>query len=429
MRDADWVPLREAVTRVLAAVEPLEPESVPLGAGLGRVIAETVVSSIDQPPWDNSAMDGFAVRAADVRDASAERPVVLRVIESIPAGGFPTRSVGVGEATRIMTGAPVPDGADGVVRVEHTRDDGADAAAVTVIDASDAGRNVRFRGEDIARGAVVLEPGRLLRPAEIGVLATVGHARVRVHRRPRVAILSTGDELAALDAFDAVRAGRRIVDSNSHALAAAVLATGAGPVPLGIARDDADHLRERLRGADDADLLLTTAGASVGDHDIVKDVLESLGFELGFWRVRMRPGSPVSFGLLPRPGRTPLPVFGLPGNPVSALVTWELLARPAVRRMAGRTAVHTPTHVATLDEDVTSTPRLTHFLRVRLRHDADGTAFARLTGAQGSGIASSMAAADALLVVPEGVHRIRAGETARVMPLTHADRATETFDL
>jgi len=450
MRDADWLTLHDALERVLAAVHPLEAERVPLLEALGRTLAEQVVSPIEQPPWDNSAMDGFAVRSADVRGASAATPVQLRVIETIPAGGFPVRPVGRGEAARIMTGAPVPAGADCVVRLEHTvADAGSGRAAsrdetaggvgvagatgpsdfVTVVDDGDAGRNVRLRGEDIERGAVVLDAGRVLRPAEIGVLATVGQAMVRVHRRPRVAILSTGDELTPLDDFEPARAGRRIVDSNSPALAAAVLATGAEPVLLGIARDDRASLRERLLAAHDSDILLTTAGASVGDHDLVKDVLEELGFRLHFWRVRVRPGSPISFGELPREGRAPLPVFGLPGNPVSALVTWELLARPAVRRMAGRRAVHNPTLAATLAEAAASTPRLTHLLRVRLSEAADGTRIARLTGPQGSGIASSMAAADALLIVPEGIDRLEAGEVVRVMPLPPGDIAVDKLDI
>jgi molybdopterin molybdotransferase len=428
MRDADWLPIEAAIARVLTAVAPLPAERVALQAGLDRTLTERVVSPVDHPPWDNSAMDGFAVRSGDVAAASAAHPVTLRVIESIAAGAFPGRALGRGEAARIMTGAPVPEGADGVIRIEHTRPGGANE--VVVLDDADAGRNIRLRGEDVARGATVLEPGRLLRAAEIGVLAMVGHAHVAVHRTPRVAILSTGDELAPLEDFEPVRAGRRIVDSNSQALAAAVRATGGEPLMLGIARDDADSLRDRLHAALDADLLLITAGASVGDHDIVKDVLAGLGFVLDFWRVTMRPGSPVSFGMLPRDGgRAPLPVFGLPGNPVSALVTWELLARPAVRRLAGRAAVHNPTHTATLEHDVPSTARLTHFLRVRLRAAADGSTTARLTGAQGSGIASSMAEADALLIVPVGRDRMAAGETARVMPLPHADVAVDTLDI
>ncbi|MGH7506540.1 MAG: molybdopterin molybdotransferase MoeA, partial [Longimicrobiales bacterium] len=338
-RHADWLTVSNAIARILARIQPADAETRSLSDALGRTLARDVVSPIDQPPWDNSAMDGFAVRAADVRGASPDRPARLRVIETVPAGGFPSRSVGPGEATRIMTGAPVPAGADGVIRVEHVREE---RDVIDVVSDADAGRNVRAKGEDIGAGSVVLERGRTLRAAEIGVLASIGCARIEVHRAPRVAILATGDELVDLDAFDQVLAGRRIVNSNSYALAAATRATGCDPVVLGIARDDETSLREHLAAAASTDVLISTAGASVGEHDLVKHVLDAMGFELAFWRVQMRPGSPFSFGELPRERGAPLPVFGLPGNPVSALVTFEVLVRPALRKMQGRRAWYTP---------------------------------------------------------------------------------------
>ncbi len=417
-RSADWLTVGDAVDRILAAVRPLPAEVVSITDCLGRVLAETVHSPLDQPPWDNSAMDGYAVRASDIRNV----PVVLDVVESIAAGEFPALAVGKGQATRIMTGAPLPAGADCVVRVEHTRvrDDG----RVEVFDGSDAGRNVRVRGEDTRAGDVVMEAGRWLRPGEVGVLAAVGRARVAVHRRPRVAILSTGDELVDLDRFDEVMAGRRIANSNSYALAAAVLAAGGEPRLLGIARDDAADLREHIEAGLLADALITSAGASVGDHDVVKDVLEELGFGIDFWRVRMRPGSPASFGTLPRSGRDPLPVFGLPGNPVSVLVTYEVLVRPALRRMQGRQAVHSRTMHVRAAEPIGSKAGLIQYLRVRLEPPSDGgPPLARLTGPQGSGLLTSMAKADALLVVPEQSEAMQPGEEAVAIPLDSGDEA------
>ncbi|HEX6940833.1 MAG TPA: gephyrin-like molybdotransferase Glp [Longimicrobiales bacterium] len=455
---ADWLSVPDAIERILAAVRPLPAETVPLPDALGRTLAEPAVSPIDQPPWDNSAMDGFAVRGADVQGATREAPVRLTVVDDIPAGGFPARPIGPGEAARIMTGAPVPEGADSVIRVEHTSawpgperdgappraapapvrpaprpadrtaaarpaEPAADAAGgvgttLLVFSDADAGRNIRRRGEDVRAGTRVLEPGCVLGPAEIGLLAATGHAVAPVRRRPRIAILSNGDELVDLDRFDEVLAGRRIVNSNAYALAAAVTWAGGEPVPLGIAADDPADLRARLAAGRDADAIVTTAGASVGQHDLVKDALAGLGYRLDFWRIRMRPGSPFSFGRLDG-----VPVFGLAGNPVSALVTFEILVRPAIRRMLGRRAVHAPTLRVRAAERIPGAGRLTHFPRARLERDADGRLAARLTGSQGSGVLSSVAAADALLVVPAGVEAVAPGEEIVAIPLHERDPA------
>lgn len=406
-RKADWLTVEQAMARILECVGPLDVEVVALADAAGRVLAGAVVSPIDHPPWDNSAMDGFAARTADVRGATRERPVALCVVESVPAGGSPSLPVGTGEAAEIMTGAPIPEGADCVIRVEHTRRE--DDRAV-VFDDMDAGRNVRPRGEDMRAGQAVLEAGRVLRPAEVALLATVGRAAVEVHRRPRVAILSTGDELVDLDDFDEVVAGRKIANSNSYGLAAALRAAGGEPRILGIARDDRGSLRDHLERALTADALVTTAGASVGEHDLVKDALEDIGMTLVFWRILMRPGSPFSFGLVPRPGREPLLVFALPGNPVSALVTFEVLVRPAVLRMAGYRSPYTHTVRVRAAEDIASKPGLVHYLRVKLSPDGAGGWLARLTGPQGSGLITSMAEADALLIVPLDSAGIAAGE-------------------
>lgn len=411
--------MRAALDRILGAVEPVAPERVPLLDSLGRVLAESVVSRIDQPPWDNSAMDGFAARSRDVAGATEATPRGLRVIESVAAGEFPTRRVAEGEATRIMTGAPIPEGADCVVRVEHTRPFG--PAGIEVLDDGDAGRNIRPRGEDVRTGEIVLTPGIPLRAGEIGVLAMLGEGAVAVYRRPRVGILATGNELVDLDAFDEVLAGRRIVNSNSYALAASVRAAGGEPVLLGIARDDIESVTERLRGIGDLDVLLTTAGASVGEHDLVKDALERIGMRTLFWRVRMRPGSPFSFGLIPVDGRASAPVFGLPGNPVSAVVTFEVLGKPALRRMAGRAAVYGITRRVTMAGPIRSRAGLARFLRVRLTgNEADGLT-AHLTGEQGSGMLTSVARADALLVVPIDVDGYEEGAAATVLMLDAPD--------
>jgi molybdopterin molybdotransferase len=425
MRTAHWLLLEEALRVMLEHVTSLEAEQVGLDDAVGRTLAEPVISPVDQPSWDNSAMDGFAVHAADIRGASAERPVELRVVDDVRAGGVPSRPVQRGEATRIMTGAPVPQGADGVVRLEHTREAGADRVAVQ--SGGDAGRNIRLRGEDLRAGESVFAAGRLLRPAEIGVLAMIGWTRPSVTRRPRVALLATGDELVEPDRIADVVAGTHIINSNTPALAAALQQTGCTAESLGIARDDMSDLRSRLRRALDADALITTAGASVGDHDLVKDALEELGCETLFWRVKIRPGSPFSFGVIPREGRAALPVFSLPGNPVSALVTFEILVRPVLRRMLGRTVIHPPTMAVVTGEKIASPPGLVRFLRVRLEAGADATRRAYLTGPQGSGILTSVAAADALLVMPLDVAELPAGAAARVVPLRGADDAVETI--
>ncbi|MEX0906747.1 MAG: gephyrin-like molybdotransferase Glp [Gemmatimonadota bacterium] len=419
MRIADWLTIEEALRIILEHVSPVGTEQVPLEDAAFRTLAEPVVSPVDQPTWDNSAMDGFAVHAADVRDATDARPAVLHVVDDVRAGGFPARAIVPGEATRIMTGAPVPAGADTVVRVEHTR--ALDGGRVAVVRAMDAGRNVRMRGEDLQAGQSVFAPGRLLRPAEIGVLAMIGHVRPLVRRRPRVAILATGDELVGPDRIADVVAGTHIIDSNTPALAAALHGAGCESQPLGIARDEMPDLRARLEGARDADALITTAGASVGDHDLVKDALEEIGCETLFWRVKIRPGSPFSFGIIRRPGRAPQPVFGLPGNPVSVLVTFEILVRPAIRAMLGQARVEATRIVVRAGSDIAASPGLVRFLRVRLEDGDDGIPVAYLTGPQGSGILTSVAAADALLIMPIDTAMVPRGELARAVPLYTAN--------
>jgi molybdopterin molybdotransferase len=427
VRRADWLSIEDALRVILEHVAPLGAEDVALDAAAGRTLAERVVSPIDQPPWDNSAMDGFAVRAADVSGAAAEAPAVLRVIDEVMAGTAAARRVADGEAVRIMTGAPVPAGADSVIRIEHTRL--LEDRTVAIVRDSDAGRNIRRRGEDVRAGADVFAAGRVLRPADIGVLAMIGHVRPRVSLRPRVAVLATGDELVEPERLADVMAGTHIINSNTPALAASLEAAGGEAVPLGIARDELPDLRDHLRAALGADALITTAGASVGDHDLVRDALEEIGCETLFWRVKIRPGSPFSFGIVRRPDRLPLPVFSLPGNPVSVLVTFEILVRPALRRMLGRPHVYPATQLVRAGEDIEAPPGLVRFHRVRLQPAADGIPLAYLTGPQGSGILTSVAAADALLIIPLDAERVQRGALARAVPLHGVDAAREQLEL
>lgn len=399
---ADWVRFDEARRIILGDAAPLPAEPLALLDALGYVLAEDVTSPVDLPPWDNSAMDGFATRGSDVIGASEREPRVLRVVDDVPAGSFPSCPVGPGEAARIMTGAPVPEGADGVVRVEHTDGGsgiGTAEAWVRIFTDADAGRNVRPRGEDVRSGETVLRAGTVLRAAELGVAASVGRARLSVVRRPRVAVLTSGDELVGVEDFTEVLAGRKIVSSNTYALAAQLAESGIEARVLGIARDTPEGVREGVEAALGCDALVTSAGISVGEHDYVRAVLDGLGAEVRFWRVRARPGSAFAYGRIA--GLGGIPWFGLPGNPVSTLVTFELLVRPALLRMCGRRAVFPPVVGARLRAPLAAKAGATQFLRVRLETASGGGYEAALTGTQSSGALTSMAAADGLLVVPE----------------------------
>jgi len=411
----------EASARILEHIAPLAIERVPLLDALGMVLAEPVRAPMTLPAWDNSAMDGYAVRGADIDAASADHPVSLRVLETVAAGRFATQPVGDGEAIRIMTGAPIPDGADTVVRVEDT--DGG-TVRVLVRNARDARRNVRPRGEDFCEGDSLLDRGAPLGAAQLGVLASIGRSTVDVHRRPRVAIMGSGDELVDVDGFHEVLAGRKIVSTNGYTLQALVRDAGGEPVNLGVATDDPASLKNHLQRAGGCDLVLTSAGVSVGEFDYTREVVQSLGAEMKFWRVRMRPGAPLGFGLL---GSAPW--IGLPGNPVSAMVTFELFVRPVLRRMLGHTRLFRRPVPVVLEERVTIGARLTHFLRAIVSTGNGGLVTARLTGPQGSGILTSMSRANALLVVPEDRPVVEAGETLHALPLGDAASLTIQFSL
>lgn len=398
----------DAARRIVEAVRRQPPLRVPLDDALDAVLAEDVVSPLDIPAWANSAMDGYAARADDVRGASPDRPVRLRVIERVPAGEFPTRAVGPGECTRIFTGAPVPAGVDSVIRQEDT-DGGGDTVVIT--DDRDAGVNVRRAGEDIRRGSTVLSEGAELGPAQLGVLASLAVAHPLVYRQPRVVLLASGDEIVDVDQAEAILAGRKIGSSNTHSLLGLVRRTGAEPVSAGIARDTPESLRAHLASAADGDLLVTTAGISVGEHDHLRGVITELGGSLDFFRVRIRPGAPVGFGDL-----RGIPWIGLPGNPVSTMVTFELFVRPAIRKMSGHRLPFRRAVPVRLGEAVSLKPRLQHFLRAVVTDGPSGPE-ARLTGPQGSGILTSMALANALLIIPEGQFETPAGATVQALRL------------
>jgi molybdopterin molybdotransferase len=396
---------RDAALRILAEARVQPALRIPLDDALGHILAHDVTSPLNIPAHTNSAMDGYACRAEDVR---GKAPVRLRVVEQLPAGKAPERRIGPGECARIFTGAALPEGADGVVRQEDT-DLGADV--VTILKDRDAGMNFRRAGEDLPRGALALPAGTFLGPAELGVLASVAVGSPMVVRRPRVGILASGDEVVDIDQPDEILSGRKTASSNTHTLIALVRLAGGEPVPLGIAKDTAQSMRDHLTRAADCDLLVTTAGISVGEHDFVKPVLEEMGAEIRFWKLRMRPGAPVGFGML-----RDVPWIGLPGNPVSTMVTFELFVRPAIRKMAGHTLPFRRSVPVRLGEAIRLGPRLQHFLRAVVSETPGGPE-AKLTGPQGSGILTSMVKANALLVIPEGQQETPAGGVVQAIPL------------
>lgn len=401
--------VREAMDRIVAGVSLLGAEEVALAEALGDVLAEDVDSPITLPARTNSAMDGFAVRSADVRGATQANPRRLKVLEEVQAGRLPTKAIGALEATRVMTGAPLPEGADGVIRQEDTE---LTAGVVAILDDRDAGRNVRFAGEDLQKGARVFSAGTPLGPAQLGVLASMAMARVRVRRRARVGILASGDEIVDLDRAAEILAGTKIASSNTYTLDALIRLAGAVPVLLGIAADSKASVREHLeRGVASCDLIVSTAGVSVGAYDHLRPVLEEMGCTMVVSKVRMRPGSPTSFGIV-----RGVPWIGLPGNPVSTMVCFELFVRPAIRKMQGHTLLYRRTVRTVTDEAIKTPGRLMHFLRAVVRETPEGWR-ARLTGPQGSGILTSMARANALLIVPEDADELPAGATLSALLL------------
>jgi molybdopterin molybdotransferase len=404
--------VEEASARILAEIRPLESERVALSDALGRVCAEEITATITMPPWSNSSMDGYAVRSADISPVLRGEPVKLRVVATIAAGEFAPRRLKRQEAMRIMTGAPIPEGADSVVRKEDT-DEG--KRQVEIRDARDVWKNIRAAGEDYQRGDVLAKRGTPIRPALLGVLASSGLSKVAVFRRPRVAIVSSGNELVPIGKFREVEAGRKIVSTNSYTLASLTRVTGGEPVDLGIASDTRSSLRRKLKAAAGCDLILTSAGVSVGDLDHTRDVFADLGGEQRFWKVRMRPGAPLAFGLLEG-----IPWVGMSGNPVSAMVSFELFVRPALRKMQGYTSLFRRVVAVTTEEELKISAKLTHFLRAIVTRREDGSLSARLAGAQSSGALTSMARANALLIVPDTHQKVAKGSELNAMMLDHS---------
>ena len=398
------ISVEEAQRIVLDSVEKLGWEYVELLDALGRVLAEDIIAPEPVPPWDNSAMDGYALRAEDSRGARDEQPVVLRLVGTVRAGEIIEGPVEKGQAVRIMTGAPLPRGADAVIRQEDTRpcDQG-----VLILRHVKVGQNVRYQGEDIKAGDQALHAGTLCRAGVIGLAAALGRKRVAVHQRARVGILATGDEILG---WDEGPTPGKIPNSNSLALAAQVVQRGGAPVLLGTVGDTKALLAARLREGVQADLLVTTGGVSVGEHDIMVETLQELGAKLLVRKVNMRPGKPFTYALLE--GK---PIFALPGNPVSCMVTFELFVRPAMKKMQGhRHVVHSEISAAAL-QSVLNKDRRPAYLRVILDQTNVGYT-ARLTGDQGSAMLHSMACADGLAVVP-GETEVPAGSQLRVLLL------------
>jgi molybdopterin molybdotransferase len=409
------ISVEEALSKILGFIEVLESEEKPLLGCLGQVLAEDVYAPFNVPPQDNSAMDGYAVQAKSIVGASYERPKVLRVVGEIAAGYVTELKVEPGTAVRIMTGAFVPEGADAVVPFEYTdevdrKQRSASRDEIGIHVSLPEASNIRRGGENIAKGELVMKQGMLLRPAEIGVLASLGKAIVSVIRRPVIGILATGNEVMEIN--QPILPGK-IYNSNSYSLAAQVLRYGGIPKLLGIAPDDVEQLALAVRHGLDCDILVTSGGVSLGDYDVVKQVLVDEG-NISFWTVRMKPGKPLAFGVFKRDDGKKIPHLGLPGNPVSSMISFEVFVRPAILRMMGRSNLAMPSVTAIMEDPVENDDGRRLFARVVVTK-RDGKYFARLTGPQGSGILSSMARANGLAVVPESTKEVKSGGKVEVM--------------
>ena len=399
--------LEEAQRIVLESTPILGLEKISILDALGRVLGEDIVAERDNPPWDNSAMDGFAVRWDDIKQQHAiQKTVTLTVIEDVAAGKMPSKSVGARQAIRIMTGAPLPKGADTVLKVEdteHTPD------SVRVFKPEQQGANVRSQGEDVKKGERIIGKGTRIRPGEAGMLAILAKSFIFAHQRPRVAILSTGDELADLDERFSEE---KIINSNSYGIAAAVQEAGGIPILLGIARDTPTALKDKISQGLTADILVLSGGVSMGDYDFTKAVFQELGAAMNFWKLAIRPGQPLAFGMIQ--GKL---AFGLPGNPVSSMVTFEQLVRPAMLKMSGYRSYGRPVVQAIFQEKFSKRTDRRHFLRGVLTIE-EGVFKVRTTGAQGSGILTSMVKANCLIDIPVAVERVNPGDLVSVQLLS-----------
>ena len=414
------ISVEEALVKILANVKVLEPETKPILESLGQVLAEDVHSDINIPPLDNSAMDGYAIIAADTRGASEQSSKVLKVIDTVQAGTISRKKVVPGTAIRIMTGAPVPEGADSIVRFEDTDETkrSKNTAEIGVLTGVLKGKNVRRAGDDIAAGTLVLKKGIMIKPAHVGVLASLGRKTVTVIRRPKIAVLATGNELTEVG--KPLVAGK-LYNSNSYVVAAEVLHYGGIPQVLGIALDSEESLTAKVRQGLAADMLITTGGVSLGDYDLVKDVLVKEG-KISFWTVRMKPGKQLAFGTLPG-ANGEIPHLGLPGNPVSTMITFEMFARPCILKMMGKTKFEKETIEAVIEDNIENEGGLRLFARATVEK-RNGQYYARTTGPQGSHILTSMSAADGLVVVNENQPFVKSGDKVKVIRL---DRRGEEF--
>ena len=404
------ISVEAALEIILSEIKPLGLERTSILLTLGRVLGEDIYASVDNPPWDNSAMDGYALRASDTKGASRAKPVILRIIEDLPAGYVAKKSVKRGETVRIMTGAPIPRGADAVVMVEDTErlEVRGKRLEVKIFREAKIRDNIRRAGEDFKKGALVLKKGTAIRAAEVAMLATVGKPNVCVYQRPKVAVLSTGDELVEIEETPS---NGKIVNSNSYAISAQIKACGAVPVQLGIARDAKKDLMDKLSYGLASDCILSSGGVSVGDFDFVKDVLKEMGSEMRFWKVAIKPGKPLAFGIINNK-----PVFGLPGNPVSAMVAFEQFVRPAILKMMGVRNIFRKSLTALLTSSLKKKAGRMHFIKAVLE-EKKGQFYATPLEGQGSGILSSMVMANSLIILPEDAEDAAKGSKVKVQPL------------
>lgn len=417
---SQMISVEEARNRILSLVNRLPSSVTKLDEALGLVLATNIIAPFDIPPLDNTAMDGYAVRAKDTEKAKSTNPIPLKVIANLAAGYIAKEEVGKDEAIRIMTGAPIPKGADSIVPFEETDEQGGkpnvkniEGTFVKVFKAAKVSANIRFRGEDIRENQVILEAGRTIRASEIGVLASTGLTEIEVFRRPNIAILSTGDEIVSPGKL---RKPGQIYDANTKMLAALVRQFGGIPHILGIAKDTVEDLTMKLRSGFGTDMIVTSAGVSRGDFDIVKNVLAKEGV-IDFWTVRMKPGKPLAFGTFHTPDGRSIPHLGLPGNPVSSMVAFELFGRPALFKMMGRPDWKRTVIQAVTQDRIVNTDGRRFFARCIITKNANGTFSANLTGPQGSGILTSMSAANGLTIIPEETPVVEPGETINVMML------------
>ena len=399
------ISVEEALQVILNSIYVLGLKKVDILSSLGMVLGEDICAPYHIPPWDNSAMDGYAVIHRDIEHASSENPVRLKVVADLPAGYTSQKELERGEAIRIMTGAPIPRGSDTVVMVEDTKREG---TQVKIFRATPKGEHIRKAGEDVREGTLVLSSGLIIRPAEVGMLASLKRSFISVYQRPTVAVISTGDELIDVDG-DFTEG--KIVSSNTYSLASLVKDSGATPLILGIARDEPQELMNRFKVALNADMIISSGGVSVGDYDLVKDILKELGAEMKFWKVAMRPGQPLAFGIIENK-----PTFGLPGNPVSCMVSFEQFVRPSILKASGHKRIFRPLVEARLKDPIKKKEGKRYFIRC-IVNEEDGKYLATTTGEQGSGILMSMVRANGLIVLPEEKTTFKEGEIVKVQLL------------